>query len=124
LLNTNDNTLQPQGSTYYDAVIVYFSDSGMATRAKNIVMWNQNNGISMIDNGMFKFGNYYVFGGSSLGFYTKYQNWATENTKQDVFIMKYLMDKDTVYSCLWEAEIDSSTIRGKFSQIDKNSVYT
>ncbi len=68
----------------------------------------------MFDNALFKFGNYFVFGGKTLGYSTKYQSATFENGKNDVFVMKYLMDKDTTYSCLYESEIDISSKRDKF----------
>lgn len=99
--------------------MVVFSDSGMVNRAKQIQMYSGTDGTGSFDNSLLKFGAYQVFGGKTMGFNTKYNDLDFDSGKKDVFLMKYLFDKDTPYNCLLEAELTmGSTIRNKFVKQD------
>ena len=58
-------------------------------------------------NALSRLGQAYVFTGYSVGFTTQLQTWAG---MQDSFVFNYLFDKPTTYGCVYEAELNASSI--------------
>lgn len=56
-------------------------------------------------NSLRRIGAYYVFGGNAPGFSTSQQNEKFANSKDNSFVMKYLLDKQNSYSCIYEAPV-------------------
>ena len=52
------------------------------------------------------------------------QSYTFENSKDDVFLMKYLFDKGAQYDCITEGEIQIANVRNKFVQQEAAAAYT
>jgi hypothetical protein len=55
-------------------------------------------------NGLRRIGDYYVFGGQAPGFATKMNTVNFDPYKDNSFVMKYLMDKDSASQCILEGQ--------------------
>jgi len=101
--------------TYYDTSIVVFDNIGTLKKGVMLSLGADIKYNSKTEN-QFMFsledGKYFVFGGTTTGFSTSFQTTTFENSKTNVFIMKYQMeDKPNQYKCLDENEIDKSDAR-------------
>lgn len=66
-------------------------------------------------------GSYYLFAGNSPGYATTLQKKAFQNNADDTFLMKYLVNKQNTYTCLYEGLTNVPTNPAILSTIRKAS---
>ena len=74
-------------------------------------------------NALRRYGDYFIFAGHAQGFYTKINSASFTNNKHNAFVMKYLFDKETSTSCVYEAEVATTTISGTVTDGGSSSSY-
>lgn len=100
-----------------DAVLVQFRETGILVRAKEIAF--SATGVQMPNQNLFRFNNYFVFGGYSDQYDTQMRAANVfPNTRTDVFLMKYLLDIDGKQKCLYEEEINYSQANSAFTLVE------
>jgi hypothetical protein len=96
----------------YDVYLFVISDSGNVQRGKQISLSSKTSSVNTYlgNNVLRKIGDSYIFAGYATGYYTKINSATFPNGKSNSFVMKYLFDKDSSYSCIYETEINANNI--------------
>jgi hypothetical protein len=107
----------PTGS--YDAFLVVMTELGSLKSVQQVSFSSQYtsagsgtaaNNIQLGNNVLRRIGEYYVFAGNAPGFATVLQNEYFSTSSSTIydnsFVMKYLLDKDNTYKCLYDGPSD------------------
>lgn len=99
-------------TTSIDTFLLVISDSGIASKGKHISLSSKSTSVSIAlgNNALRTFGDYYIYAGYSQGYYTKINSASFSNAKTNTMVMKYLFDKDSTYSCVYEFDLPSSQV--------------
>jgi hypothetical protein len=115
LIRSNDESFKVVNKGYTttkpnDAFIFVISDAGSVSRGIQVSFSAPYSGASASNqvfmkfglNGLRRIGQYYIFAGNCAGFVTSQQNEVFAQSKDNSFVMKYLMDKNNNHNCLFE----------------------
>lgn len=109
-----------------DATLFQISESGTLKQGRQITLGTSSNPYDMTlpHDALKVVNNYYIFSGYSIGFNTQIQSELFNNSKSNVFTMRYLFSKDQSYACLYEANLNPSSYSSQCKRLLANVLFS